>query len=233
MEVKINKTNNQKYVTIPKESPLKEGDKVDLFKVQPITKEQLQSKVNNDDVLQDLIKYFRSFQKSMFNDTRWKFIERIKEELSIKSIEVGEGYEIFDINGVEVEYIYGEAFNDDFEGKIFNFCNNGIGGYGDDYLKEIIETPKSMKSMVSNSRELGIVKVYTDLVESYHDIRKRECHRQIMEQLDCPEVHENGFDLYIKYKDMTLVMYYGEATSIVIKQDATKIYLFGEDDGEE
>ena len=30
MEVKINKTNGQKYVTIPKESPLKEGDEIEM-----------------------------------------------------------------------------------------------------------------------------------------------------------------------------------------------------------
>lgn len=227
MEVKINKNNNQKYVTIPKESSLKEGDRINLVKIQPITKEQLEKKVKQNKRIQNLFKDFTKITNSIFNDIEWTFIEEMKKSLNIKTVESDDGYEKFEVNNFEIEYIWGEGFEDDFGETHIPFCNDcGIQSCTESYFKQILNDESMMNNMIENSKEIAIIKIYTDLVESYHKKKLQNLRISINEHLDLPDVNKNGVnDFYINFEDMEINFLYEREGYFTITQDGNKIYL--------
>lgn len=91
MEVKRNKANNQKTVTIPKENPLKDGDHVKVIKIEPmnlydIAKYYKDNKYKFDEVYKRLIETgdLRNAGPSK------QFVDDMKERLKIE-VEIDEG----------------------------------------------------------------------------------------------------------------------------------------------
>lgn len=225
MEVKLNKSNNQKYVTIPKDSNLKEGDNVNVSKITPLTKEQLKKLVSEDENLQKLHKEFEKLNKSMFKDVEYKFIEKMKELLNIVTVDSDEGYETFKLDDMEIEYIFGEGFNDDFGEAHVPFCNNGISSFSTSYFEQILSDKKMMDSMVNNTKKIANIKIYTDLIESYHKTRNQKLLQFIYNYLDYSKISNNGeYEYYVYYNDLILNFNYNESYFIVYQGD-TKIYL--------
>ena len=150
MEVKLNKSNNQRYVTIPKNSKLKKGDKVRIDKVNYRNKEYIQTYYNkNKQELSELSnKLKEQFSEHMLHPMyiatehirrKYKIEENEGQDFSLNDVWVSvtnfEDLEIYDsenyINFERFEYDDIEIFKEDeigytcneeyFEERIKNF----------------------------------------------------------------------------------------------------------------
>ena len=85
MEVKQNKTNGQKYVSIPKDSNLQEGDKVNISKVLYKSKSEIEQYWNeNKEKMSEFLTEVYNYIKYCFSYPEYEFLEFAKKKFNIK-----------------------------------------------------------------------------------------------------------------------------------------------------
>ena len=224
--VKVNKSNGVKFLYLPKDTNLREGDSVSVDIIKKLTKEEVITKIKNNPNFELMYNKFKEIRDSTWNNIEWEFIEEMKKSLNIKSIESDEGYELFQCDGFEIEYIWGEGFNDDFGEAHIPFINNGMYGFSSSYFEQILKNKDDMKLMVKNTQEISNIKIYTDLVESYHKEIFRKYKSIIYNLFKIPfeELNDNCGEFNFEVENMEINVNVYEWYSI-ISYDKISVYL--------
>ena len=115
MEVKVNKSNNQKSVIIPKDNPLKEGDKVNVIKVESLNLAHLKNYFKeNKEQFKDLKTQITEYYALRGVDPGTFFIDHFKKTFGIKEDNEDEFDEKYKLGDTWVQYnVVGDEIADD------------------------------------------------------------------------------------------------------------------------